>query len=96
MRVDNLERRVTTLEKLPARIDALTVEVSGLRTEMRAEFVAIRAEMRAGDLALGARIDEKIDGLATEMRVLHEDVIGRIALLGEALNGRKARKPRRR
>ena len=90
---------MTKLEKLPARIDALTVEVSQLRTEMRAEFVAIRAEMRAGDLALGVKIDKidgKVDGLATEMRVLHEDVIGRIALLGEALNGRKARKPGRR
>ena len=69
-RIENLEHRVTELEQLPGRIDDVTVEVSQLRTEMRAEFSALRAA---------------ISGLATasEMRALHADVISRIAVLQE-------------
>jgi hypothetical protein len=61
---------VTNLEELPGRIDDLTLQVSQLRTEMRAEFSAVRAE-----------IAERATG--SEMRALHEDVISRIALLQE-------------
>jgi len=65
---------VTRLEQLPDRIDGLTSQVSQLRTEMRDEFSAARGEMSG----LGDRLD-------TRMRVLHEDVIARIALLQEGL-----------
>ena len=66
-RIGSLEHRVTTLEELPGRIDDLTLQVSQLRSEMRAEFSAVRADMATG----------------SEMRALHEDVISRIALLQE-------------
>ena len=82
-RVTSLERRVTRLEQLPGRIDDLTSQVSQLRTEMRGEFSAVRVEMSE----LGDRLD-------TRMRVLHEDVIARIALLQAGLTPakRKSRK----
>ena len=75
---------MTRLEELPARIDDLTSQVSQLRAEMRDEFSAVGAEM-AGQ---GAR-------LAAQMRVLHEDVIGRIALLQEAVTGAPRRRSRK-
>ena len=62
--------RVTKLEELPGRIDDLTSQVSQLRTEMSAEFSAVRAEIA-------------VRATGSEMRALHEDVISRIALLRE-------------
>ncbi len=59
---------MTQLEQLPDRIDDLTSQVSQLRTEMRAKFSAVRAELA-----------ERATGV--EMRVLHEDVISRLVLL---------------
>ena len=73
-RIESLEHRVTNLEQLPGRIDHLTLQVSQLRTEIRVEFSAVRAEM----VELGTTLN-------THMRVLHEDVISRIALLQEGL-----------
>ena len=46
---------------------------------MRDEFSAVRTEMAAGF----AGAEAKTDGLAVQMRMLHEDVIARIALLQE-------------
>jgi hypothetical protein len=40
-RVDRLEERVTTLEQLPGRLDALTFELSQFRIEVRDEFSAL-------------------------------------------------------
>jgi len=72
---------VTQLEQLPDRIDDLTSQVSQLRTEMRAEFSAVRAELA-----------ERATGV--EMRVLHADVISRLVLLQEGQAPRSKRKPR--
>jgi hypothetical protein len=90
-RVTTLEARVTALEQLPARVDALASQVLQLRKEMRAEFSAVRAEMAAQSRTLrqetaeqGTALRQEIGGLATQMRVLHEEVIGRIALLQDA------------
>ena len=74
-KVEDLETRVTRLQDLPARIDDLTSQVSQLRVEMRAEFSAVRSDI--GGLQI------KTDSLASQMRVFHEDVIARIALLQE-------------
>ena len=106
-RIESLEHRVTRLEELPGRIDDLTLQVSQLRTEMRAEFSAVRAEMREQGVTIvttlrqeiaeqSQRIDTRIADMATgsEMRALHEDVISRIALLQEGWPG--PRKPRSR
>ena len=52
-RVEGLEQRVTTFEELPARLDALSTQVSQLREEMHSGFSnlrdELRAEIRAGD-----------------------------------------------
>lgn len=84
-RIESLEHRVTELAQLPGRIDDLTSQISHLRTEMHDEFSAVRGE-----------VSELADRLDTRMRVLHEDVIARIALLQEGLTPakRKLRKKR--
>ena len=89
--VTALEKRVTRLEELPARIEDLTSQVSQLRTEMRAEFSAVRNEMRTEFASVRGQMAEQVGGLATQMRVLHEDVIGRIALLQEGRSAPKRR-----
>ena len=112
-RVESLEKGLTRLEQLPARIDDLTSQVSQLRTEMRDEFSAVRTEMAAGfaevrsgmtaefasvrsEIAVKTdRLEARTDGLATQMRVLHEDVIARIALLQEGLSRAGRRKPKK-
>jgi hypothetical protein len=48
-RVDRLEQRVSLLEELPGRVDALALQVSQLQDEMRAEFSAVRGRIQAGD-----------------------------------------------
>ena len=73
-RVESLEQRVTQLEQLPGRIDDLTSQVSQLRTEMRGEFSAVRGE---------------IHDVGIQMRVLHEDVVSRLALLQEGQSPRR-------
>ena len=83
---------MTHLEQLPARIDDLRSQVSQLRTKMDAEFSAVRAEIAEQGAASAAR-DEAI---GVRMRVLHEDVISRFALLQEGLSARPKRKPRKR
>jgi hypothetical protein len=70
-RVDMLERRVDILEQLPERVTALELQIVQLRDEMRAEFTATRAEARAGD-----------EETRRFMRVLYEDLVARIEMLG--------------
>ena len=98
-RFNVLEARMTAVEQLPPRLDRLSTEVvelrndvaqvrtevGDLRTEMRAEFAAVRVEMAAGDERVMVRLTARIEDARRETRVLHEDVIGRIALLGEGL-----------
>jgi hypothetical protein len=85
--VERLEERVTVLEQLPARLDALTLQVSQLRSEMHAEFSAVRSEMRTGNEALAetlrAEIKSSEEQTRSQMRMLHEEVIARLALLQE-------------
>jgi DNA-binding protein H-NS len=76
-RVEHLETRVTMLEHLPERMDRLESQILQLREENREEHSAIRREVAA---------------LGTHMRVLHEEVLGRIAALGESLPKRRNRK----
>jgi len=98
-RVETLEHRVSQLEQLPGRIDDLTSQISQLRTEMRAEFSAVRAEMAEQGAAitgtLRGEMTDQIGGLATQMRVLHEEVISRIAQLHEGWRGPSRRRPRK-
>ena len=82
------------LERLPARIDNLVVQILQFREEVRMEFSATREGLGARLAALEARIgvvDERLTARIEEgdketrrfMRVLHEDLVARIATIGE-------------
>ena len=73
-----LEKKVEVLERLPARVEAMELQILQLRDEVRVEFSAMRQEMRTGD-----------EETRRYMRVLHEEVISRIATIQE---GRRPRK----
>ena len=87
-RVTILERKVEDLAALPARVAGVELQIVQLRGEMRLGFSAVRQEMademqRARE-ELRAEIREGDQETRRYMRVLHEDVIARIAALGEA------------
>ena len=69
-RVDILEQQMTELRGLPERVGRVESQLSQLRTEMRAEFSAVRQDMVNGD-----------EETRRQMRVLHEEVIDRLKLL---------------
>ena len=81
-RVEIIEGIVEKLQKLPARMDTFELQFLQFREEVRVEFSATReqlqAEIRAGD-----------EESRRYMRVLHEEVISRIALIQEGLPARK-------
>jgi hypothetical protein len=88
-RMDMLERRVEILEQLPERVTALETQIVLLRDEMRAEFSATRAEARAGDERVMQTLREEIRSGDEEtrrfMRILYEDLVARIEILGGRL-----------
>ena len=88
-RVDRLEVRVTDLERLPDRISSLESQILQMRTEMAGEFSAVRHEIADCRRDLNARIEETL----RYMRVLHEDVIGRLAIIQEGQPSRRRRGP---
>jgi hypothetical protein len=70
-----LEQRVALLEQLPARMTALESQFVQLREEIRAEFSAIRAEGRAGDVENLRLLREEIrSGDEETRRVLREEI----------------------
>ena len=66
------------MASLPSRVGALELQIVQLRNEMRVEFSAVRAEIREGD-----------EETRRYMRVLHEEVISRIATLAESRRRRR-------
>jgi hypothetical protein len=66
------------LEQLPERVTALEAQIEQLRDEIRSEFSATRSDLRV-EIRTG---DEET---RRYMRVLHEDLVGRIAALREGL-----------
>lgn len=110
-RVESLEFRVTILEQLPARVDVLGVQISQLHEEMRAEFSAVRTELRAGDDALGLQMSQlreemhaEFFAVRTEMRAGDEAIMTQARVLHEDMKttlaltaeGRPVQPPRRR
>ena len=61
------------LAALPAHVASVELQIVQLRDEMRLGFSAVRQEIREGD-----------EETRRYRRVLHEDVIARLAALGEA------------
>ena len=82
-RVQILEQKVENLEKLPARLEAVESQIVQLRDEMRGEFSAVRQEIGATAAGLHAEIRAGDEETRRYMRVLHEEVLSRIAMLGE-------------
>ena len=82
---------MNSLEELPRRLDALTVEVSDLRKEMREGFSAVRGEMAAQGESLRWHTDQGLAELRTHLLVLHEEVLDKISRIGE---GRRSRRKR--
>ena len=102
-RVERLEQRMTALEELPGRVGALESQIVQLRGEMHGEFAALRMEMRAGDeetrrvlrgetKAIGDRLEAAIQEARNHSRVMFEEVIERIARIGEGSRRRPRRK----
>ena len=67
-RLRRLEARMTALEQFPHRMDRFALHME--RLEHRIDQV-------------GAQLSERIDDARRETRVLHEDVLGRIAVIRE-------------
>jgi len=91
-RVLRLEEEMTTLRELPKKVDELGLQIVQLRDEMRSEFSAVRAEIRAGDEDVKQALRGEIEETRRQMRVLHEDIIGRLALLDEGRDSGKRRR----
>ena len=98
-RVERLERRMTALEELPARVGALESQIVQLRSEMRGEFSALRGEigqvrddLRGEMKAMGDRLEAAIQESRDHARALFEDVIERLARIGEGSSHRPRRK----
>ena len=104
-RVDALESQISQfreevrVEFSATRSETRTGEAT-LRKEMHAGWEMLRGEMRAGDEKLREEMHAGWEMLRAEMRtlnnetqvfmrVLHEDVLSRFALLDERWNGRK-------
>ena len=83
---------VESLEQLPDRMTSLELQISQFREEVRVEFSTTRGEMMNRMNELHGVAMNRIHELSTEMRVLHEEVISRIALLNEGLNHRRRMK----
>ena len=85
-RMDRLERRVEILERLPDRVTAVESQIVLLRDEMRSEFSAVRADAVETRRVLTERMESLFDANERHMRLLHEDLVERIARMGEGRN----------
>ena len=105
-RIDDLTSQVSQLRtEMRGDFSAVRSEMAtgfgALRSEMTAGFAAVavktdKLEAQTDGLATKTdRLEAKTDGLAVQMRMLHEDVIARIALLQEGLTGTAGRKPKK-
>ncbi|HUP40955.1 MAG TPA: hypothetical protein VM115_12605 [Vicinamibacterales bacterium] len=88
-RIEMLEGDVNALRQLPGQVSAVAADLAALRGDVtqlkgdiREEFAAVREEIQTGD-----------EETRRQMRVLHEEVISRLALLGEGRKTRRRGKP---
>jgi hypothetical protein len=81
-RVEILETKMELLENLPDRVSAVELQIVHLRSEMHEQSLvvrkALRTEIRVGD-----------EETRRYMRVLHEEVLSRIATIQESRPRRK-------
>lgn len=77
-RIELIEGDVNALRQLPEQVSAVAADLAALRSE----FAAVREDIRTGD-----------EETRRQMRILHEEVISRIALLAEGRQTRRRGKP---
>ena len=87
--VEILEQHVRDLQSLPDRVAGVELQILQLRGEMHGEFSAIREELRGHherfatlDNAMAA-LRQDVADTRNQARVLHEEVLSRIAMLQE-------------
>jgi hypothetical protein len=68
------------LSELPERVISLETQFLQFRTEVRDEFSAVRSEIQL----VRSEMRQGDEETRRFMRVLHEDVIARIAAIGES------------
>ncbi|MEO7405540.1 MAG: hypothetical protein ABIZ92_00870 [Vicinamibacterales bacterium] len=73
---------MTGLEQLPSRIDRLKLQIVQFRTEMHEGFSAVRSDVSRIETGM-TTLRSDIDAARRETRVLFEEVVSRIAVLGE-------------
>jgi hypothetical protein len=81
--VERLARRVDILEQLPDRVSALESQIVQLRDEMRSEFSATRKRDEETRRVLTERMESLFEANERHMRLLHEDLVQRIATIRE-------------
>jgi hypothetical protein len=81
-RMEIIERKMASLESLPGRMRAVEFQIVHLRDEMREQFSTVRHELRV-EIQAG---DEET---RRYMRLLHEEVLARIATIREGRPGRR-------
>ena len=86
-RVEVLESKVEDLEKLPARLDSLELQILQFGGEVRAEFSALRTQISGVEGGLGGEMRTLEEGLRGEMRTLEERLRGEMGTLQEGLRG---------
>jgi hypothetical protein len=79
-RLENLEKRMELVERLPERISAVELQILHIRSEMHEQFSAVRSELHT-----------EIEETRRYMRVLHEEVLSRIAVIEEGHARRRRR-----
>jgi hypothetical protein len=86
-----------TLDERVGILTSVEVQILQLREEMRSEFSAIGGRIRAGDEETRRSLRDEIrqgdEETRRVMRVLHEEVIARIAVVGESRPSRRRSKP---
>jgi len=77
----SLQERLTLLEDKVAQLEASPV--AGLRDEMRAGFAEVTRQLQELEHRFEQRLEQGLEETRLHMRVLHEDLVTRIATIGE-------------
>jgi hypothetical protein len=88
-RVDALERKMGRWEELPDRMTSLESQIVQFRADVGVEFSAVRSEMGMMEERLRREMVALNSDTLTQVRILHEDMVSRFALLEEHWNGPK-------
>ena len=90
-KLEHLEKRMSALDELPARVANLESQILQFRDEVRVEFSAVRSEMRdmgeqlRGEMntAIGGAIGGSEGRLRVDMHSLNERVLSQMRMLHE-------------